>query len=262
MQPDHKEALRLESWRVFRIMSEFVEAIETMTRLGPAVSVFGSARTAPEEPYYQSAVQCGAKLVEAGFDVITGGGPGIMEAANKGALEAGGTSVGLNIALPMEQDPNIYQNVELDFRYFFIRKVMFVKYAKGFVIYPGGFGTMDEFFESLTLIQTLKIIPFPVVLIGTDFWSGLIDWVRATLDEKFHTISHEDLDLFTLTDDLDEAVSIIVDHHTGRKIAGDRLPRFEEDETEPSGEGTRIGVEPRLGGRAKRAYHVRRDDKD
>ncbi|MCA9296636.1 MAG: LOG family protein, partial [Phycisphaerales bacterium] len=143
MPENHKEALRNESWRVFRIMSEFVEAFETLSRLGPAVSVFGSARTDPSDPIYAQAVACGRKLVEADYSVITGGGPGVMEAANKGASEAGGTSVGLNIALPMEQAPNPYQNVEIDFRYFFIRKVMFVKYANGFVIFPGGFGTMD-----------------------------------------------------------------------------------------------------------------------
>jgi len=259
MSRERKEALGHEAWRVFRIMSEFVEAVEILERLGPAVSVFGSARTASTDPVYAQAVECGRRLVEADYAVITGGGPGIMEAANRGATDAGGTSVGLNIALPMEQQPNPYQNVELDFRYFFIRKVMFVKYAAGFVIFPGGFGTMDEFFEALTLIQTLKIAPFPVILVGTSFWSGLIDWIRSTLDEEYHTISPDDLDLLRITDDLDEVVRMINDHHSGRERFGRKLPRFEEDE-EALGEGTRIGVEPRLGGKVKRSYHVRRDD--
>jgi uncharacterized protein (TIGR00730 family) len=206
---DHKESLRHESWRIFRIMSEFVEAIDTLARIGPAVSVFGSARTPATDRYYPLAVTCGEKLVEKGFAVITGGGPGIMEAANKGAHQKGGTSVGLNISLPMEQLPNTFQNVELDFRYFFVRKVMFVKYARGFIIFPGGFGTMDEFFESLTLMQTLKIAPFPVVLIGTEFWSGMLDWIRKTMDQEFKTISPEDFNMFHLTDSVDEAVDIV-----------------------------------------------------
>lgn len=244
-QDDRKTLLTYESWRIFRIMSEFVEAFDTLATLGPAVSVFGSARTPENDPYYNLAVECSKRLVERGFAVITGGGPGIMEAANRGALEADGVSIGLNISLPMEQKPNPYQNVELDFRYFFCRKVMFVKYARGFIIFPGGFGTMDEFFESLTLIQTLKVQPFPVVLIGTDFWSGLLGWIRSTLDEKYHTISPDDLDLFRLTDDVDEAVSIIHDHYTGTRPAGEKLPRFESDESVPTGEGTRTGVRPR-----------------
>ena len=258
-QLNYKEALRHESWRVFRIMSEFVESIETMARVGPAVSVFGSARTPNTEDYYRKAVDCGRALVEKDFAVITGGGPGIMEAANKGAFEADGTSIGLNIALPMEQDPNPYQNVELNFRYFFIRKVMFVKYARGFVIFPGGFGTMDEFFESLTLMQTLKIAPFPVVLIGTDFWQGLLTWIQETMDEKYHTISPDDFDLFHLTDDVDEAVTIIHEACTGQRKIAAKLPRFRSDEDDPSGEGTRMGVEPRRGGRTKQRYEVEDD---
>ncbi|MHC5022441.1 MAG: LOG family protein [Planctomycetota bacterium] len=253
----HKDALVYESWRVFRIMSEFVEAMETMARVGPGVSVFGSARTKPGDRYYQVAVDCAAKLVKKDFAVITGGGPGIMEAANKGASEAGGTSVGLNITLPMEQEPNAYQNVELDFRYFFIRKVMFVKYAHGFVIFPGGFGTMDEFFESLTLIQTLKITPFPVVLIGTDFWAGLMDWMRETMCEQFQTISPSDFDLFHLTDDPDEAVQIVHETFIGKRKAAEQLPRFASDaEEKKTGEGTRVGVEPRKRGRLREAYDV------
>ncbi len=259
-ESDHKASLRQESWRVLRIMSEFVEAFETMVRLGPAVSVFGSARTPPTDRYYQLAYDLGARLAKKEFAVVTGGGPGIMEAANRGALESGGTSVGLNITLPIEQTPNRYQNVELDFRYFFIRKVMFVKYAKGFVIFPGGFGTMDEFFESLTLIQTLKAIPFPVVLIGTDFWGGLVDWMRANLDERFHTISPEDFELFHLTDDVDEAVRIVHESFIGKRKAAEWLPRFTGDEEVGTGEGTRTGVEPRKAGSRPTPYDLRRDD--
>ena len=238
-------ALSLESWRVLRIQGEFVEAIDALSNLPPAVSVFGSARLPEDSPHYVSAVQCGKLLVDAGFAVITGGGPGIMEAANKGAYMQKGTSVGLNISLPKEQNANPYQTLALDFRYFFIRKVMFVKYARGFVIYPGGFGTLDEFFESLTLIQTLKIQPFPVVLVGRDFWGSLVDWMRATLAEQFETIGPDDLDLFSLVDTPEEAVKIIDDHYTGRKKVGENLPRFETDEDEPTGEGTRLGVPPK-----------------
>ena len=258
---NHKGSLRFESWRVFRIMSEFVEAFDTLSRLGPAVSVFGSSRTPPGEPYYELAVKCGAELVKKDFAVVTGGGPGIMEAANKGAFEAGGTRVGLNISLPMEQVPNDYQNVEMDFRYFFIRKVMFVKYARGFLIFPGGFGTMDEFFESLTLMQTLKVAPFPVVLLGTDLWTGMLEWVRATMLEKYETISPEDFDLFHLTDSPEEAVRIIHETHTGKRKIAQALPRFEGDEQElKTGEGTRVGVEHRRGGRARQSYQVTDED--
>jgi uncharacterized protein (TIGR00730 family) len=182
-------------------------------------------------------------LVGRGFPVITGGGPGIMEAGNKGALEAGGVSVGLNITLPREQEPNPYQSIELSFRYFFIRKVMFVKYARGFIIFPGGFGTMDEFFEALTLMQTLKIVPFPVVLVGKEFWSGLLDWFRKTLDEKYHTISPGDFKLFHLTDDVDEAVRIVHESFVGTMEVAEGLPRFATDiEARESGEGTRRGI--------------------
>ncbi len=230
---------------MFRIISEFVDGFETMSEIGPAVSVFGSARTEPEDRYYQSAVDCGRKLVEAGYAVITGGGPGIMEAANKGAKEAGGVSVGLNIALPMEQQPNIFQTDMLTFRYFFVRKVMFVKYARGFIIYPGGFGTMDEFFESLTLIQTLKSDPFPVICVGSDYWKGLIDWIRDVQCKEFKTISPEDLDLFHLTDDLDEAIQIIKEQNAALDHSDSHLP----DEVSklariPTAEGTRAGILP------------------
>jgi len=244
----HKQRLTQESWRVLRILSEFVEALDTLERIPPAVSVFGSARTRPDSPIYQQAVDCGRRLAQAGFATITGGGPGIMEAANRGALEAGGVSVGLNITLPMEQKPNPYQNVELDFRYFFIRKVMFVKYARGFIIFPGGFGTMDEYFESLTLIQTLKVVPFPVVLIGTRFWSGLLSWMRETLDQEHHTISSQDMNLFSVTDDVEEAVRIVHETHLGIRQAGAWLPRFAGDEEVLPGEGTRGGLKARAQG--------------
>lgn len=259
MSQRSKETVQHEPWRMFRIMAEFVEAIETMSHLGPAVSVFGSARTPSSQPYYQAAVECGRLLVERDFAVITGGGPGIMEAANKGAFDAGGTSVGLNISLPMEQRPNPYQNVELDFRYFFIRKVMFVKYASGFVIFPGGFGTMDEFFESLTLMQTLKIAPFPVVLYDSKFWSGLMDWLRSTMDETYHTISPDDFDLFHLTDDVQEAVDIVDEAFQGKRKIAQKLPRFPQEDDKRTGEGTRHGVEPRKGGRIRRQYEIDSD---
>ncbi len=175
MASEHHNDMARESWRVFKIMSEFVEGFETLSTLPPGVSIFGSARTQPGHPDYENARILAADLAKRGHAVITGGGPGIMEAANRGAHEAGGISVGLNIALPHEQEPNPYQTVRLDFDYFFCRKVMFVKYARSFVIFPGGFGTMDEFFESLTLIQTLKIDPFPVICIGTKFWPPRLD---------------------------------------------------------------------------------------
>jgi uncharacterized protein (TIGR00730 family) len=197
-----------ESWRIFRIMAEFVEAIETLSRVKHAVSIFGSARTKPDDPYYQKAELLARRLVEKGFGVITGGGPGVMAAANKGAAEAGGQSVGMNIRLPLEQKPNPYANVSIDYKYFFIRKVMFVKYAVAYVILPGGFGTMDELFEALTLIQTKRIKSFPVILMGSEYWKGLFDWLRKTMlrDNK---ISPEDLERFQIIDDPDEAVKHI-----------------------------------------------------
>ena len=235
-----------ETWRLFRILSEFVEGFETMSQVGKAVTVFGSARTEPGAFYYEEAVKCGRLLAEKDYAVITGGGSGIMGAANKGAYEAGGPSIGLNISLPMEQKPNPYQTHELTFRYFFARKVMFVKYAKGFVIFPGGFGTMDEFFESMTLIQTLKIAPFPVVCIGHRFWDGLCQWVRHTLLEEHHSISPEDMALFRVTDDVDEAVSIINDCFEDRCWL-DGQPEIPAQAAMPTAEGTRVGVDPRFG---------------
>ncbi len=226
-----------ESWRVFKIMAEFVEGFETLAPLPPAVSIFGSARTPEDHPVYAEARACAKRLAELGHPVITGGGPGVMEAANRGACEGGGISVGLNIALPHEQMPNPYQNIKLDFDYFFARKVMFLKYARAFIIFPGGFGTMDEFFESLTLIQTAKIDPFPVVCIGTTFWKGLFAWIRETMDESFHTISPEDIDLITLTDDLDEAIRIVDSFLTSE-------PQVHE-KPDTTGEGTRPGIKNR-----------------
>lgn len=197
-----------ESWRIFKIIGEFVEGIDTMHDIGRAVSIFGSARTTPDSPYYKLASEIASLMVRKDFAVITGGGGGIMEAANKGAAEAGGTSVGLNITLPFEQEPNPFSNVKLQFNYFFIRKVMFVKYAMAYIIMPGGFGTLDELFESVTLIQTQRIKPLPVVLVGTSFWGGLVDWIKDTmLKEK--NISPGDMDIFHMTDDPQEVVSII-----------------------------------------------------
>lgn len=197
-----------DPWRVLRIQAEFVEGFGALAELGQAIAVFGSARTKREDPYYEKGVQIGAKLVEAGFAVITGGGPGAMEAANKGAAEAGGVSVGLGIELPFEDGVNDYVNIGVNFRYFFARKTMFVKYSQGFIVLPGGMGTFDELFEALTLAQTQKVTSFPVVLVGVDYWSGLIDWLRGTVlaDGK---ISEADLEALVLTDDVDEAVAIM-----------------------------------------------------
>jgi len=197
-----------DTWRMFLILSEFVEGFNEMPKVFPAVSIFGSARTPIDSDEYRAAVELSRTLVENGFNVISGGGPGIMEAANKGASEAGGKSVGLHIHLPNEQKPNDYANVKLDFKYFFIRKVMFVKYAVAYVIMPGGFGTLDELFEAITLIQTKRIKSFPVILIGTDYWKGLIDWIRGTL-LKEKVISEDDMDIFHVVDDPKEAVAII-----------------------------------------------------
>jgi uncharacterized protein (TIGR00730 family) len=197
-----------DPWRVLRIQSEFVEGFGALAELGPAVSVFGSARTTPDDAVYAMAEKVGAALVHAGYAVITGGGPGAMEAANKGARDAGGTSVGLGIELPFEQGLNRYVDLGVNFRYFFARKTMFVKYASGFIVLPGGFGTLDELFEAVTLVQTRKVTRFPIVLIGTSYWGGLLDWLRQTAAEA-GTISPADIDLLHLTDDVAEAVQIV-----------------------------------------------------
>jgi uncharacterized protein (TIGR00730 family) len=200
-----------EPWRIFRIMAEFVEGFEELASVGPAVSIFGSARTHPDNIWYRKAQETGSLLVKAGFGVITGGGRGVMEAANKGAAEAQGVSVGLNIDLPEEQKPNRFQNLSLNFRYFFCRKVMFVKYAHGFIFFPGGYGTLDELFESLVLIQTFKMVQFPVILMGTDYWQGMNEWMKHKMLGETGNISPEDMDIFAVTDEPAEAVSIIAD---------------------------------------------------
>ena len=200
-----------DSWAIFKIMSEFVNGYETMSRIGPCVSIFGSARTKPEDPYYALTERIAFKISKAGYGVITGGGPGIMEAGNKGAHHGGGISVGLNIELPFEQhfNPYIDNDKNLNFDYFFVRKVMFVKYSQGFVIMPGGFGTLDEMFEAITLIQTKKIAKFPIILVGTDFWSGLMDWVKTVLVERHANVSPEDLNLIRIVDTEDEVVEVL-----------------------------------------------------
>ena len=203
-----------DPWRVMRIQAEFVEGFGALAELGPAISVFGSARTPVDSPEYDAGVRIGRALAEAGFAVITGGGPGAMEAANKGALEARGTSVGLGIELPFEQGLNEYVDIGVNFRYFFVRKTMFVKYARGFVVLPGGLGTLDELFEALTLVQTKKVTRFPIVLYGTDYWKGLVDWVRDTLIGQGKA-SAKDLELFHLTDDIDEAVELVTKETAG-----------------------------------------------
>lgn len=200
-----------ETWRVFRIQSELVEGFETLNDLGPAVAVFGSSRMEAGSPYYEKAVELGRRLANAGFSVITGGGPGIMEGANRGAHEGKGRSVGLNIEIPLEQQPNKYQDLSLSFKYFFIRKLMFVKYSIAFIIFPGGFGTMDELFEALTLSQTKRIGVFPIVLFGRDYWKGLIDWFKSTLIAN-NAIAPEDLDLLSIADDIQEACEILMEY--------------------------------------------------
>lgn len=205
-----------EPWRLFRIMAEFVEGFESMEKVGPAVSIFGSARTDRKSENYKIAEQLGKELCKAGYAVITGGGPGIMEAANKGAHSVGGKSIGLSIDLPFETKSNDYLNMDIRFNYFFVRKVVFVKYAKGFIVLPGGFGTLDEFFEAVTLIQTGKIKPFPVVLIGKKYWSELLDWMKKTmLKEKY--IHQNDLNFFQVTDDPKEAVRFIKNFYKKKK---------------------------------------------
>ena len=200
-----------QSWRIFRIISEFTEGFDRLSGLRDAISIFGSARLPPEHPFYKKTVELADLLGQHDFAIISGGGPGIMEAANKGAHQQKQPSIGLNIELPMEQKPNSYQDLSLDFRYFFVRKVMFVRYSMGYVCMPGGFGTLDEFFESLTLMQTHKIYPIPLILFGTDFWQGLVEWIKTTLIE-YETVSMEDLDLITVTDDPQEVLDIMTRH--------------------------------------------------
>ncbi|WP_291870335.1 TIGR00730 family Rossman fold protein [Maribacter sp.] len=209
-----------DSWALFKIMGEFVNGFEKMSKIGPCISIFGSARTKENNEYYQLAIRIAKSIADAGYGVITGGGPGIMEAGNKGAHLAGGTSVGLNIDLPFEQHDNPYidNDKSLDFDYFFVRKVMFVKYSQGFVVMPGGFGTLDELFEAITLIQTNKIEKFPIILVGSKFWTGLIDWVKNTMLTEGN-ISAKDLDLIQIVDTEDEVVSIIDLFYKGRSLS-------------------------------------------
>ena len=204
------------SWQIFKIMAEFVEGFEKLSRIGPCVSIFGSARTLPTNPYYGIAEEIAERLVRQGYGVITGGGPGIMEAGNKGARNAGGKSVGLNIDLPFEQSHNAFIDADklLNFDYFFVRKLMFIKYAQGFIVLPGGFGTLDELFEALTLIQTHKIGKFPIILVGTSYWGGLMDWIRQTSLLSEHNISENDLSLFEVVDTAEEAVQRIEDFYS------------------------------------------------
>jgi hypothetical protein len=203
-----------DPWRVLRIQAEFVEGFGTLAELGPAISIFGSARTKPDQPMYDAARQLAGRLADAGLTVITGGGPGIMEAANRGATEAGGVSVGLGIELPFETGLNEYVNLGINFRYFFARKTMFVKYSQGFVVMPGGFGTFDELFEALTLVQTRKVTSFPVVLFGSAYWQGLLDWLRASALEH-GAVSEKDIAMLQVTDSIDEAVETMLSHQPG-----------------------------------------------
>lgn len=215
---DWNEIRTNDSWAIFKIMAEFVEGYEKMGRIGPCVSVFGSARTKTDNPYYTDAVKTSELLVESGYGVITGGGPGIMEAGNKGADQVGGKSVGLNIVLPFEQSCNQYVNHPVDFDYFFVRKVMFVKYTQALITFPGGFGTLDELFEVLTLIQTKKIEKKPVILFGTKYWGGLIDWIKNTMLEKEANINATDMDLIQMTDSPEEAIEMINDFYKNHPL--------------------------------------------
>ena len=217
------DALAEDSWRMFRIIGEFAQGFESMSDVGRAVTIYGSARTSPEHEWYRQAEELGRDLSQAGYTVLTGGGPGIMEAGNRGAFESNGRSIGLNIALPHEQAPNPYQTDSIDFKYFFVRKVMLMKYSTAFVVFPGGYGTIDELFEALTLIQTKKIIPFPVYLIGVDYWKGLIQWMQGVLVRN-GTINENDLHLFKVTDDLSMIPDEIEEYYRSINTTGFELP--------------------------------------
>src|ERR1700752_1650130 len=212
---DWNDVKASDSWQIFKIMSEFVDGFEKMQKIGPCVSIFGSARTKPDNKYYIMAEEIAYKLTQEGYGIITGGGPGIMEAANKGAKRGNGKSVGLNIDLPFEQKPNEYidRDKSIDFNYFFVRKTIFLKYSQVFIGMPGGFGTIDELFESLTLVQTNKIGEYPIILVGKEYWEGLVDWIKEIMHKKESNIHPEDLDLFTIVDTADEAVKHIVDFY-------------------------------------------------
>src|SRR2546421_4687829 len=250
-----------DTWRIFRIMAEFVEGFEVMAAVGRAVSIFGSARTRPDDPMYRAAEETARLLAKAGFAVITGGGPGIMEAANKGAFEAGGESIGLNITLPQEQEANKYQTISLDFHYFYARKVMFTKYASAFICFPGGYGTLDETFETLTLIQTLKVEAYPIVLFGSEYWCGLDEWIDRTLKPKY--IDREDSGIYRITDSPREAVRLVktgVKKHWWRPLDGElravatngealKKKPLEGPAAGDTGEGTRYGSRPKRPGK-------------
>ncbi len=244
MADETDQRMSRDVWRIFRIISEFVDGFEVLNKVGNAVSVFGSARTQPGSMDYQRAELCGRLLAQARIAVITGGGPGIMEAVNKGVYESNGQSIGLNITLPMEQVPNPYQTHRMTYRYFFVRKVMFVKYAHAFVIFPGGFGTLDEFFEAMTLIQTMKIRPFPVICIGHDFFDGLVEWLKKVVLERYQAISPDDLLRFYITDDVQEAVNLIAQCEKNQCWLGPQPVKLPEFASEMTGEGTLEGVPP------------------
>src|SRR5512145_1599280 len=222
-----EDLAKSDTWRVFRIMAELVEGFEALSGIGPAVTIFGSARLKPGSPYYNKCLKVAESLARTGFTIISGGGPGIMEAANKGAQNGNGVSVGLNIALPMEQSANTYQDIQVEFRYFFVRKLMFVKYAVGYVIFPGGFGTMDELFEALTLIQTRKIRSFPVILVGKQYWQGLVDWMKSSVQAMGH-IDGADLELFHIVDNVDEVCEIVTKRYKDRTATFPTNRRAEE----------------------------------
>ena len=213
---DWNDIKATDSWQIFKIMSEFVEGFEKMSRIGPCVSIFGSARTKPENPYYKLAEEIAFKLTKEGYGVISGGGPGIMEAANKGAKSGGGKSVGLNIVLPFEQFANPYvdNDKNINFDYFFVRKTIFLKYSQGFIAMPGGFGTLDEMFEAITLIQTNKVAHFPIIMVGKSYWEGLLKWVKETMLLQEHNINEKDLELFHIVDTAHEAVAIITEFYS------------------------------------------------
>lgn len=217
------------AWTMFKVVAEFVEGFEKLNSIGPCISIFGSARLKADSPYYKLAVKIASRLTEEGFGIITGGGPGIMEAGNRGAALQGGVSVGLNIKLPFEQNHNPYIDVDknLEYDYFFVRKVMFVKYAQAFVVLPGGFGTMDELFEVLTLIQTKKITPVPIILFGSHFWNGMKEWIEQIMGHEYHTINLNDLNLFHITDDVEEIVTIIDKFYAAEDPQGELRPNYE-----------------------------------
>jgi len=235
-----------DMWRIFRIMAEFVDGFETMANVPAAVTVFGSARTKPGTKYYDLAVALGRALANRRFAVITGGGPGIMEAANRGAREAGGVSVGLNISLPMEQKANPYQSLSLTHHYFFVRKVMFIKYSHAFVCFPGGYGTMDELFEALCLIQTMKIDPFPVILFGSEFWNGLADWIRGAMVERYGTVAEKDLRLFEIMDDVEQVADKLLGCEAGQSWRQAAPAGSVAQGDKITADGTRYGIAPKI----------------